>query len=207
MCDFTATFFSAAQSPQEGWQVKDKKWLRWQSRPSPSSSVSASFLLPSAANCATVLCHSKSHFCPSRPCRLHWQSEGGEEGSHGRGGGGRGRRKEPTEAFFSPRCTYLFILGSAVEIWGRTGRNWWSHSAVEVVTAGNLLAQEEKRGLTTAHSWFRWQDRQSEFISSVSFGLGRERKEWFRQTGPRVCVSDNWEMKAFNSLIVNFLSI
>lgn len=91
------------------WKTRNSCVDNCGSRPSPSSSVSASFLPPSAANWAAILCHSKSHFCPSRLCRLHWQSEGGEEGSHGGGRRGRGQGKEPTEAFFSARCTYLFI--------------------------------------------------------------------------------------------------
>lgn len=136
-----------------------REYGRWKTRngcddncsslPSPSSSVSASFLPPSAAKCTAVLCHSKIHFCPPRSCRLRWQSEGGDQGSHGRGGRGRGRRGADSGIFLNALCIfiYLFILGSVVGICGLTGRNLWGHRAVlEVALAGNLVADEAKKG-------------------------------------------------------------
>lgn len=91
--------------------MKDKKRLCWQLLLVAVAIIICLHLFPSSI-CGKLRHHPlslKKPFLSSQtlpPALTEW---GGEEGSHSERGRGRGRRKEPTEAFFSVRCTYLFI--------------------------------------------------------------------------------------------------
>lgn len=114
----------------------------------PSSFVSTSFLYPlstvDTANGTASLCHSKSHFCPPRPCPC-WQSEGARE-----------EEKRADRGIFQHVFLFFFFFGQFLcclskrdslpscwagleSCWARgwnpsvggkkKKKNWWSHVA------------------------------------------------------------------------------